>query len=934
MFDNNISPRAAGARINLHTGVSTSSINISNSLFRRNGGVQRVFNGGGLLMLFNLPVPDRFLQNVQLLPISIKIENTSFEENVALLAGGVGIFSLRSPLVTKANQNQVVFKSCKFLENISNFGSAFVFQSHVYSGFEPSVNIMFDDVSFENNKPLNLFSLKTTIGVLYSLNVTIRGKTHFEGNIGTALSLSESIITVDGYLEFINNSNGGIYMHGISSIVLRDGSAFIFKRNRAANQGGAITFEYPTLDPLSPTIDCFLWFEELSEVCRTYTLCRNAHKPNATIVFDDNQAPVGGTIYGSSLSYCPWAVYPNGTRPLSGITFLQQLPSVTFNPSPNDSSVVSTVAGLLFRNMHQPIYTMPGKEMHLNITALDYFGQSVSTTIRSSFLYATSRHSKSQLGSSGDWYLIPNRTVPITFSGEPGDTLVASVFSVDTNVQVEMTVILTNCSFGFILSGSERCLCDRDLPSLISCDQQSFELQVPSHKWLGNSPTGGFAYASCIFDYCKVGTKIISDGDIDSQCEPEYNRVGLLCASCKANMSVVFGSNACRPCSNAWLAFIIVYGVLGIVLVLAISFLGFSISEGYLNSLLFYCNVTSSYSSFFAPNGSIGFFLVKFINLSMGFEVCFYDGMDTLAKVGIQLLFPAYLFFIMLVIIILAKCSSKISNAGFSAAKTFSTLLLLCYTSVGETCILILAWKLINGLNGTYWYADPTIQYGEGFHGLLVFVAVVLILVYILPFSIGLLLPPLILRTRLSIMLKPLLDAFWNPFKPKFRFWIGLRALLRIVPFCFAVFTPYPTNCLLLIVFILVLLFLHMSCQPYEGKVQNLLDGFFYLNIIFLSAGVLYFSSIPLENIGDEEYIIFLSVVDILSYVAFLLIVLLHINIRFPVILKTARKLYPKRNHKLMDEKCVNDKDRTDIHQNVTFTELRESLLDGGDLLQ
>ena len=119
-----------------------------------------------------------------------------------------------------------------------------------------------------------------------------------------------------------------------------------------------------------------------------------------------------------------------------------------------------------------------------------------------------------------------------------------------------------------------------------------------------------------------------------------------------------------------------VFAVLGIVLVLAISFLGFSISEGYLNSLLFYCNVTSFYSSFFALNTSIGygFILVKFINLSLGFELCFYDGMDTLAKVGIQLLFPAYLFFIMLVIIILAKYSSKISNAGFSAAKTFSTL--------------------------------------------------------------------------------------------------------------------------------------------------------------------------------------------------------------------------------------------------------------------
>ena len=286
----------------------------------------------------------------------------------------------------------------------------------------------------------------------------------------------------------------------------------------------------------------------------------------------------------------------------------------------------------------------------------------------------------------------------------------------------------------------------------------------------------------------------------------------------------MFGSNACCTCSNASIALIIVFGVVGIVLVLVISFLGFSISEGYLNSLLFYCNVTSFYSSFFALNSSIryGFILVKFIDLSLGFKLCFYDGMDTLAKVGIQLLFPAYLFVIMVVIIILAKCSSKISNAGFSAAKTFSTLLLLCYTSVGETCIQIVAGKTINGINGTFWYADPNIPYGQGSHGFLVFLAVVLILVYILPFSIALLLPPLILRTRLNIMLKPLLDAFWNPFKPKFRFWLGFRAILRIIPFFFAVLISPPANSFWLMPFFWCrFLLFHGYFQPFEGKVAE-----------------------------------------------------------------------------------------------------------------
>ena len=839
--------------------------------------------------------------------------------------------SFNSPLITEANQNRVIFKSCKFLRNTSPFYAAFLFQSLVHSGFDPCTSIIFEDVSIEQNSGIDASSVGP-VAILGSVNLIIRDKSQFVRNLGAALELRESVITVEQDLHFIENAGSGISLLGFSSIVLLNGSNLVLKKNKGANKGGAIFVQlYTTLT--ARVHDCFLWFSKLNRQCRLFGYCNTqVHQPNATIVFERNQAPVGGTIYGSTLSTCPWAVYPNGTKPSSGVAFLQQLPSVTFNPSVLNSSVVSTDAFNLVRNISQPIYAIPGKAMDLNITALDLFNQSVSTIIGSSLVNTSSQ---SRLGSSGNWYLIPNRTVPITILGKPGDASFASIFTIDTNARVAMSVTLVNCSFGFILSDNQRCSCDPDLQSYVTCSQRNFELQVPSHEWLGNSPTGGYAYASCILDYCKVGTKIISDGDIDSQCEPEYNRVGLLCASCRSNMSVVFGSNACRPCSSAYLASVIAYGVIGIVLVLAISFLGFSISEGYLNSLLFYCNVTSFYLSFFAPNSSLGFLLVKLVNLSMGFELCFYDGMDTLAKVGIQLLFPAYLFFIMLVIIILAKYSSKISNAGFSAAKTFSTLLLLCYSSVGETCILILAWKTFDhGLNGTYWYADPTIQYGEGFHGLLVFVAVILILVYILPFSIGLLLPPLILRTRLNIMLKPLLDAFWNPFKPKFRFWLGIRAILRIIPLYLAVLPPFPTNCILLIAFIVTLLFVHSCCQPYEGKVQNVLDSFFYLSLIFLTAGVLYFSLESPDNLVTDDYIAFLGAVNTFSYLAFIFIVTLHINIRFPVIREIAYKLYQRLKHKVKKQKDEN-LDPIDIKRNesiVTFTELRESLLDGSDL--
>ena len=931
-IENNRAPIGAGAGIIFHTGVNDSSINISSSCLRRNG---QVGIAGGLMILLSASFPPLFLRHISLAEVSsntIIMENTTIEENQALSFGGVSILSDDSPLTTRTNQNHVIFISCKFLKNLSPTGAAFAFHTLAFSGFDTSISIVFDDVIIEQNKEIaaslrSLSSITRSVATLGSVNLTIRGKSQFVRNEGAALLLSQSVVTVEGELNFTDNAGSGISLFDFSSIVLQSGSRLIFRGNKSPTKGGAIFVELrSSFTDLSLSNDCFLWFGKVDARCRFYMFCQNVPQPNATIVFEDNKAPVGGTIYGSRLSTCPWAVYPNGTKPSSGVALLLQLPSVTFNSSVLDSSVVSTDAYDLVRNISQPIYAMPGKKLNLNITALDLFNQSVAATLRSDFLNATS--SQSQLGNSGNWYLDPNDTVPITFLGEPGDTLLASIFSVGSNARVAMPVTLVNCSFGFVLSDNQRCLCDQDLPSPVTCKQQIFELQVPSHEWLGNSPTGGYAYASCIFDYCKVGIKIISDGDIDSQCEPEYNRVGLLCGACKSNMSVVFGSNACRPCSSAYLASIITYGVLGIVLVLTISFLGFSISEGYLNSLLFYCNVTSLYSSFFAPNHSITFFLIKFVNLSLGFELCFYDGMDTLAKVGIQLLFPAYLFFIMLVIIILAKYSSKISNAGFSAAKTFSTLLLLCYTSIVDSCIQIVAAVTINGLNGTYWYADPTIKYGQGFHGFLVFVAVILILVYILPFSIGLLLPPLILRTRLSIMLKPLLDAFWNPFKPKFRFWIGLRAIFRIIPNGIAVFTPFPTNCFLLTNFIVVLLLFHSCCQPFEGNLQNSLDAFFYVNVILLSASAVFFNT--LDNVNNVVYIRLVYVIQALTYTAVLLIIALHINIRFSIFQRTVLKLYKKLQQKQKKSKpeTMNPVVIDHVEPVHTFTELREPVLD------
>ena len=272
IIENNISPAGAGAGIVCHTGVNDSSVNISSSILRNNG---RIGTGGGLLMVLNANV--QFFRNAspaQILPNTIIMENTTIEENRARLFGGAVISSFNSPLVTRRNQNRVIFKSCKFFRNLSPTGAAFAFQSFVFSGFDPSMSIIFDDVSIEQNREISTslitYITVNSIAIVDSVNLTIRGKSEFVKN-GPALLLTDSILTIEGDLHFIDNAGSGISLNDLSSIVLRSGSRLFFVGNKAASKGGAIFVELrSSFFDYSLVNDCFLWFEEVTFLCRHF----------------------------------------------------------------------------------------------------------------------------------------------------------------------------------------------------------------------------------------------------------------------------------------------------------------------------------------------------------------------------------------------------------------------------------------------------------------------------------------------------------------------------------------------------------------------------------------------------------------------------------------------------------------------------------------
>ena len=121
----------------------------------------------------------------------------------------------------------------------------------------------------------------------------------------------------------------------------------------------------------------------------------------------------------------------------------------------------------------------------------------------------------------------------------------------------------------------------------------------------------------------------------------------------------MLGSNQCGQCTNGYITLIIPFALAGIALVAFVFVLNITVSVGTINGLVFYANVVKIYEPIFFPDGPIPFLsqFISWINLDLGIETCFYDGMGSCGKAWLQFIFPGYVWFILIFIIILSQYS-------------------------------------------------------------------------------------------------------------------------------------------------------------------------------------------------------------------------------------------------------------------------------------
>ena len=218
--------------------------------------------------------------------------------------------------------------------------------------------------------------------------------------------------------------------------------------------------------------------------------------------------------------------------------------------------------------------------------------------------------------------------------------------------QFNIKVILKPCPLGYDISqNSNMCLCSDIIESHsgVGCDLENYTITRSEHHWLyyvtsnANSDSAIIIHNHCPYGYCR--------GDInslnfhletpDKQCA--FHRSGILCGACQANLSQVFGTSNCKECSS-FMAFAIVPTVIiaGMLLVGFLTILNFTVSTGTINGLIFYANIVRANQAVFFPARITTSFLSTFIawlNLDLGIEVCFYNGLDAYAKTWLQLFF-------------------------------------------------------------------------------------------------------------------------------------------------------------------------------------------------------------------------------------------------------------------------------------------------------
>ncbi len=860
--------------------------------------------GGGLLVGFGYPGSLNPIESTVFnYSHSVLIKNTRFQKCRGTWGGGTAILSipLFAPKAIDNKRSSVTFTNCTWADNLGNTGSAVAFWEAKYHGVQKQhgLAIAITNCTFSRHRIEYELQSQTNAAVvnLDAVSVNFTGYTNFMDNEMSCIGATRSEVQVFGQLVAERSQvifGGVLDFRDTSFLILKQGANIRFVRNEALWRGGAVSVNSFAPWPLTNVGTCFLHFNSF-HACPNrpcYNLTNSSH---GKIVFEDNRAALfGNEIFGETFEECPW-LPPD----IPGHELLSRLQeefndSIHFfaNLSRSTDTVNSNLANVFFTDPNRPVprSLMSGQQFNSRVKAVDFFNQSVPEI-------ATLRVTSGRTGrvdTSGQFSLDGNvvgfiegeENVRFEFTGDPGDNITFQFLPTSIFAPVgDFNFTFTECKPGFVNSTDNRCICDPILTQLhesITCLPDGTISHGPQ-RWIGSaihSTAAKQIYSTslCVFNYCDEDNEVVLDlGDDSEQCT--NNRRGTLCGGCREGYSRVLGSSACRRCSNTTLTYILFFIGSGVLTVVFIVVFQISISNGYINGPVLYANIMATFSSVlfpqrYPPFESIPFVLISFLNLTIGYETCFYDGMTQLELEILRIAYPVYLLLIIIGFSLVIKlCPNRSFRFNLHPVSAIATVMFISFNTLLQACSEILGVAVLTfrghqtgSRSEVRWLRDPTVVYGQGLHGFLVATALLLLFLVLAPVVLVLIFykPLLKVNPIKKLLLKwwPFFDAFQNPYANHLRFWIGIQLLLRAASLFIAGSEQltYYTNASLhqFSLFIMVLTLatfigIEAFLKPFKGVLRNVLDLIFLLNLLYMLTSALYYNIIRLSIKIDES---------------------------------------------------------------------------------
>ena len=717
---------------------------------------------------------------------------------------------------------------------------------------------------------------------------------------GGGIYASKSNFSFAENTTIINNvasTGGGMLLSGDSKLLLPSNMTLHFTSNHASKTGGAIKIEES--NPLTyclPKVanntvsssDCFFQSQSQMEQVYIYEFRDLINfiedlNINHTICFDNNSAvEAGADLYGGSIDNCL----------VSNIIGIAQYYS---GPS---------VSGYLF-----DVISSSGGESKVSISSDPLH----ICTCRDNLTDCTGSYDAGPVYSGG------TLTIPVIAQGQRNGTTAAIVQliptpndishrnledsqninnycsslkytihsrAVDTIQELTLyaegpcsptpthtltvTVDIRHCPPGFQLAVNEpTCICAERLQQFTNTcliDSATVLRQQNDEFWVGygndndNESRGLIIHPHCPFDFCTTKETYFTVDESDKQCN--YNRSGLLCGRCSDNLSLALGSSRCLQCPNTYLMLLAAFAFAGIALVLFLLVLRLTVAVGTVNGLIFYANIIAVNSTIFLQPRATNVLTVfiAWLNLDLGIETCFYNGMDTYVKTWLQFLFPLYVWALIGMIILGSYYSGRVAKVfGRNPIAVLATLFLLSYAKLLRTVIAALSVTYLeypNNLQLAVWLYDGNIRYFSGRHIPLFIGAMVCLIFLFLPYTALLVFGQwLQAKSQLNIFrcvnnryVKPFLDAYHAPYTDKHRYWTGLMLILRLVLFLISAVNALgdPSVNLLAIgsiTAVILILPIVLGSRIYKTWSLGLLETSFILNLNIFSLASLYVRS-------------------------------------------------------------------------------------------